>query len=43
MQLVFSGALAPVITKTIPDMQPDLDQFAAALKKRAKETDGRSV
>jgi hypothetical protein len=37
VQLVFSGLMAAVITKSIPDMQPHLDEFAAALKKRAEQ------
>lgn len=29
---VFSGLLAPLITRSIPDLQPSFDEFAAALK-----------
>lgn len=37
MREVFSGLLAPLIEKTIPDLQPAFDQFAAALKKKAED------
>ena len=37
MTEVFSGLLAPLIEKTIPDLQPAFDQFAAALKKKAED------
>jgi hypothetical protein len=36
MELVFSGLMAPFLTRTIPDLQPEVDQFASALKKRAE-------
>lgn len=36
MREVFSGLLAPLITRSIPDMQPAFEEFAAALKKRAE-------
>ena len=36
MREVFSGLLAPLIEKSIPDLQPAFDEFAAALKKRAE-------
>ena len=39
MQEAFRGLLAPLITKSIPDLQPAFDEFAAALK---KEAEGRS-
>lgn len=32
----FSGLLAPLITRSIPDLQPTFDEFAAALKKAAE-------
>jgi len=32
----FSGLLAPLITKSIPDLQPAFDTFAADLKRRAE-------
>jgi hypothetical protein len=43
MRLVFSGVMAPVITKTIPDMQPDLERFAAALKRRAEQVQAEGL
>lgn len=36
MREVFSGLLAPLIARTIPDLQPAFDQFAAALKREAE-------
>ena len=36
MREEFSGLLAPLIARSIPDMQPAFDQFAAALKHRAE-------
>ena len=36
MEEIFTGLLAPLIGKSIPDMQPVFDEFAAALKKRAE-------
>lgn len=36
MQEVFTGLMSPLITKSIPDLQPAFDEFAAALKKRAE-------
>lgn len=32
----YSGLLAPLITKSIPDLQPAFDEFAACLKARAE-------
>ncbi|MBL8348715.1 MAG: SRPBCC domain-containing protein [Burkholderiaceae bacterium] len=32
----YSGLLAPLITKSIPDLQPAFDQFAACLKARVE-------
>lgn len=32
----FSGLLAPLITKSIPDLQPFFEEFAACLKKTAE-------
>ena len=32
----FSGLMAPLITRSIPDLQPSFDQFAADLKARAE-------
>jgi hypothetical protein len=36
MEEIFTGLLAPLIGKSIPDMQPVFDEFAATLKKRAE-------
>ncbi len=36
MREYFSGLMAPLITKSIPDLQPSFDEFAAALKRRAE-------
>ncbi|MCB9692370.1 MAG: SRPBCC domain-containing protein [Alphaproteobacteria bacterium] len=36
MEEVFSGLMAPLITKMIPDLQPSFDQWAADLKQRAE-------
>jgi len=36
MREVFSGWFAPMITRSIPDLQPAFEEFAAALKKRAE-------
>jgi hypothetical protein len=36
MSEVFSGPLSPLIERSIPDMQPAFDEFAAALKARAE-------
>jgi hypothetical protein len=40
MREVFSGLLSPLIEKSIPDMQPAFDEFAAALKARAERSSG---
>jgi hypothetical protein len=37
MREAFSGLLAPLITKAIPDLQPSFDEFAANLKKRSEQ------
>jgi hypothetical protein len=37
MEEVYSGLLAPLIGKSIPDLQPAFDAFAAALKTRAEQ------
>jgi hypothetical protein len=34
---VFDGLMAPLITKSIPDMQPAFDEFAACLKAEAEK------
>ena len=36
MREEFSGLLAPLITRSIPDLQPDFDRFAADLKAQAE-------
>lgn len=36
MREEFSGLLAPLITRSIPDLQPAFDTFAADLKRRAE-------
>jgi hypothetical protein len=36
MHEVFSGLFSGLITKSIPDLQPAFDEFAACLKKRAE-------
>jgi hypothetical protein len=38
MREEFTGLLAPLIGRTIPDMQPAFDEFAAALKRAAERT-----
>ena len=37
MTEVFSGPMSPLIEKSIPDMQPAFDEFAACLKRRAEQ------
>jgi hypothetical protein len=36
MRETFTGLLAPLIGRTLPDMQPAFDEFAAALKREAE-------
>ena len=36
MREEFTGLLAPLITRNIPDLQPSFDQFAADLKRAAE-------
>jgi hypothetical protein len=36
MEEVLSGLMAPLITKSIPDLQPSFDEFTACLKKKAE-------
>jgi hypothetical protein len=36
MREVYTGPLAPLIGRSIPDLQPAFDEFAAALKQRAE-------
>lgn len=38
MREAFTGLLAPLITKSIPDMQPAFDDFARDLKKQAERS-----
>jgi len=38
MTEVFSGLLSPLIERSIPDLQPVFDQFAADLKKAAESS-----
>jgi hypothetical protein len=35
---IFGGLLSPLIERSIPDLQPAFDEFAAALRKRAEAT-----
>jgi hypothetical protein len=41
MREEFRGLLAPLITRSIPDLQPAFDQFARDLKRRAEASDPR--
>jgi len=43
MEEIFTGLLEPLIGKSIPDMQPVFDEFAAALKKRAENGMGAAA
>lgn len=36
MREVFSGLLSPLIGRTIPDLQPEFEAFAAALKRKVE-------
>jgi hypothetical protein len=36
MRETFTGLLAPLIGRTLPDMQPAFDEFAASLKREAE-------
>ena len=36
MREEFTGLLSPLISKSIPDLQPAFDEFAAALQKKAE-------
>ena len=36
MREVFSGPLSPLIERSLPDLQPAFDEFAASLKRRAE-------
>jgi hypothetical protein len=35
---VYSGLMAPLIVRSIPDLQPSFNTFAANLKRRAEST-----
>jgi hypothetical protein len=37
MREEYTGPLAPLITRSIPDLQPSFDQFAAGLKERSEQ------
>ena len=37
MREVFGGLFAPLIERSIPDLQPAFDEFALALKRRAED------
>jgi hypothetical protein len=37
MREEFSGLMAPLITPSIPDLQPSFDEFAIALQRRAEQ------
>jgi hypothetical protein len=39
MDETYDGLLAPLITRSIPDLQPAFDTFAADLKRRAETSD----
>lgn len=36
MREVFSGLMSPLIERSIPDLQPEFDRFADALKRKAE-------
>ena len=36
MREVFSGLMSPLIERSIPDLQPEFDRFAEALKRKAE-------
>jgi hypothetical protein len=38
MREAYDGWLAPLITRSIPDLQPAFDEFAACLKARAERS-----
>ncbi|MCA9556555.1 MAG: SRPBCC domain-containing protein [Myxococcales bacterium] len=37
MEEVYTGLMAPLITRSIPDLQPDFDRFGQALKAAAEQ------
>lgn len=38
MREVYSGLMSPMIERSLPDLQPAFDEFAAALRKQAEGT-----
>jgi hypothetical protein len=42
MEETYRGPLAPLITRSIPDLQPAFDTFAADLKRRAEAQQARA-
>jgi len=38
MDEVYSGPLAPMVTRSVPDLQPAFDEFARCLKSHAEST-----
>jgi hypothetical protein len=38
MREAYTGPLAPLITRSIPDLQPSFERFANGLKRRAEES-----
>ena len=36
MREAYHGLLAPLVSRSVPDLQPAFDEFAAALKQRAE-------
>jgi hypothetical protein len=40
MRETFTGLLAPLIGRTLPDLQPAFDEFAASLKREAEREQG---
>jgi len=43
MEEVYTGALAGLFTKSIPDLQPSFDEFASCLKSRAEAMTSESA
>ena len=39
MQEAFSGLMAPLITRSIPDLQPSFEEFATCLKTQAEKSE----
>ncbi len=42
MREVFSGLMSPLIERSIPDLQPDFERFAQALKSTAEASQARA-